>query len=379
MSSVTSLQTSDTPAVVRDARFRAGRTLIATGRSSQAVATFATLLQEARLKYGDSHLETAPAYYEYGNALFRSWQRQQEESEKEGEEGKERDDQTNPDEETTKDSSQQLDRRALAAAAAERRNASVKSTSASDDKNINKVNQVAVSSNGGGRESVTEDSATAASSTSQTDDVVLALEMMENAWSLLDQSLTDDASSHLYKEWISEQIPRVLIGLGDVLSALGRHPDSVDAYLRALKYRQEDLSRQLTTAEQTDELQLLISRRRVVEVYILIAQEILECPRNQDVVTSESKDVLVKAKDIVEYAHGYYDKARDELQEAVLLMGKLVGGGLELKEEKENVCFAATMIMGVGGVLAELEDELPKEADATNNKKVKRQKTNDSK
>ena len=37
-------------------------------------------------------------------------------------------------------------------------------------------------------------------------------------------------------------------------------------------------------------------------------------------MTTESKDVLVKAAERVDYARGYYDKARDELQETVLLM-----------------------------------------------------------
>ena len=68
----------------------------------------------------------------------------------------------------------------------------------------------------------------------------------------------------------------------------------------------------------------------------MIAEELLACPPDQDVITTESQDVLVKAPERVDYARGYYDKARDELQETVLLMGALAAKGIDLGEEKET-------------------------------------------
>ena len=75
------------PVIVRDPRFRAGRTAVQRGEAEQAIAVFATLLEEARRTFAehknDCLVETSPAYYEYGNALFRSWQQQQQQQEEE--------------------------------------------------------------------------------------------------------------------------------------------------------------------------------------------------------------------------------------------------------------------------------------------------------
>ena len=65
------------PVLVRDPRFRAGRTTVQRGEATQAIAVFATLLEEARRMFADgvvTHkndclVETSLAYYEYGNAL----------------------------------------------------------------------------------------------------------------------------------------------------------------------------------------------------------------------------------------------------------------------------------------------------------------------
>jgi hypothetical protein len=53
--------------------------------------------------------------------------------------------------------------------------------------------------------------------------------MMENSFSILDD-YKDDTTSHTeYVEWVQEQLPRVLLGIGDTLSALERHADAADA------------------------------------------------------------------------------------------------------------------------------------------------------
>ena len=153
------------------------------------------------------------------------------------------------------------------------------------------------------------------------DDVQLALEYMETAWSILDQ-YSENPSSYdkNYNSWAKEQIPRFLTGIGDVLSAMKRHADATDAYLRALGHRQKHLS-EFTSSNDEASLDFLQCRRRLVETNVLIAEELLACPPEQDVVTTESKDVLVSAAERVDYARRYHDKAQDELQETVLLMG----------------------------------------------------------
>ena len=81
------------PVIVRDPCFRARRTAVQRGEAEQAIAVFATLLEEARQTFADGTqhkndclVETSPAGYEYGNALFRSWQQQQQQQQQEEEE-----------------------------------------------------------------------------------------------------------------------------------------------------------------------------------------------------------------------------------------------------------------------------------------------------
>jgi len=86
-----------------------------------------------------------------------------------------------------------------------------------------------------------------------------------------------------------------------------------------------------------------------------VAETLLKCPNGADVVTSESKVLLVKDLERVDFARGYYDKAKEELQETVFLMGKLASH--DIIAEKEDICFIATMLMGVGTTLAEIDEE----------------------
>ena len=201
---------------------------------------------------------------------------------------------------------------------------------------------------------------------------------METAWSILDQYSENPASydnnNKDYTAWDKEQAPRFLTGTRDVLSALQRHADATDAYCRALGHRQEHLVEFSDDETGSLTVNFLQCRRRLVETNVLIAKELLACPSDQDVITTESQDVLVKAPERVDYARGYYNKARDELQETVLLMGALAAKGIDLGQEKENVCFAATLVMGVGTNLAEIDEKAAADADLKEpaNKKIKK-------
>lgn len=348
------------PVLVRDPRFGAGRALVG---QRTAVDVFAALLQDAVRTYGtDSRrlIETAPAYYEYGNALLRYALRQQEAAEET--------------EEATFDAEQKpaaVDVRAAAAAAAERRAQQAAPPKDSSTTNAPpNVGSVAHDAANGTIVPSEEDAPTNAEE--DEDDLPLALEMMETAWAILDDAASESAV--LYRDWIVEQVPRVLTGLGDCLSALQRHADAVDAYLRALEHRQSMLDQclegvptgdapHLATNDIEKQLQLLKYRRQVVDVTILLVEELLACGNDADVVTTESQVVLVAKGHVIDYARGYYDRARDALQETVLLLGQVAAvtashAALQsiLQEEKENICFVATLVMGAGTTLAELDE-----------------------
>ena len=136
---------------------------------------------------------------------------------------------------------------------------------------------------------------------------------------------------------------------------LRRQSRAADVKTRALE-RRENALKGIPKEELT--ISHLSRRRCIVEVEanILVAEALLECPEDKDVVTTETEDVLVTAAERVDYARGYYDKARDELQETVYLMARIAESNQNLGTEKEDVCFLATLLMGVGTTLAEYDE-----------------------
>jgi len=38
-------------------------------------------------------------------------------------------------------------------------------------------------------------------------------------------------------------------------------------------------------------------------------------------------------------------------------MGRIAAAGIDLQSEKEDICFLATMLMGVGNALADIDEE----------------------
>lgn len=290
-----SIHPATSPSLTKDPRFLAGRELVG---DEGAVEVFGTLLESARTKFGEDHIETAPAYYEYGNAVLRRRQRVDDDP-----------------------------REAAAAAAEARMKIAEKSPPVGGDEDSKPEAQEADSNE---------------------DDLNLALEMMETAFSIMDKH--SEENHDLYREWVKAQMPRVLTGLGDTLLELKRPADATDVYLRALEFRNAELE------SAVEGLDKLAKRRKIVEANILIVEALVTAPFDEDVVTSETKDVLVKSGSVLEYARGYYDRARDELQEALLLMGQLAAKGIDLGAEKEDVCYVATMVMGAGNTLAEIDE-----------------------
>ena len=291
------------------------------GKTAGAVEIFASLLEEARATFGEASIESAPAYYEYGNSLFRD---------------------SLSEEENTEEDAAKVDPREAAALAAERRRNGA-------DPDADKKPTAKPSADEVFQETAKEEE----EEEEEENDAQLALEMMETAWSIVDQYILTETESKQYLEWAEEQSPRYLIGIGDILMALERYADAADAYSRSLELRGEFL--QKFDPKETS-LAHLKCRRLIVEALILIAEAFLAAPEGEDMVTTETKAVLVKADERIDYARGYYDKARDEFQETILLMGEMAAKGFDVAEEKEDICFVSTMVMGVGMKLAELDE-----------------------
>eukprot|EP01083_Nonionella_stella_P216277 777626_1 len=203
----------------------------------------------------------------------------------------------------------------------------------------------------------------------------------------LDTSSTSIKSSastsfrrNAYWDWVRDQIPRVLIGIGNVMSFRGDHSQAVESYLNAIPYREETLEyvmhpeapRMVTV---TNQLELLRCHRLVVEVHVLIAEELLFCPKGQDVKSQfhlgangsihdglhekVAKIVIVKAAERLILAKNYYEQAKDQLQDLVFMMAKIEqeeNSILVPDSDKKSICHLATMLMEVGIALSTNED-----------------------
>mmetsp|Transcript_449 Transcript_449/g.633 ORF Transcript_449/g.633 Transcript_449/m.633 type:complete len:304 (+) Transcript_449:200-1111(+) len=292
------------PLVTKDPRFRAAQKLIRTGRVHLgAVNIFSVLLERAKEEFGEQSLETAAVSYEYGHSLFLN---------------------------------------------------ATRSKAVNSDYHRGDQNDVA---------------------TLKTDyDVIeTGLEHMVIGCTIFYEHLNDDESNDNintsktssttsvstekkkdpYLEWSLEQLPRALVGIGDIQSFQQKHGDAIQSYLNALPYREAALEK-LANIKPDEEseidlrttLEVMKSRRLLVEVYTLIVEEILQCLPGHDIKTSESNEVLIKDTDRIKMAKIYYEKAREELQEVIFLMAKI--DSEETTAEKENVCHLATMVMEAG-------------------------------
>ena len=64
------------PIVTKDARYRAARKLIESGRGQLgAIEMFETLVNRAEEEFGENSIDTATVYYELGNAMYRNTRR----------------------------------------------------------------------------------------------------------------------------------------------------------------------------------------------------------------------------------------------------------------------------------------------------------------
>lgn len=159
---------------------------------------------------------------------------------------------------------------------------------------------------------------------------------VENSATNVKSDASTNSKTNLYRDWVQNQIPRVLIGIGNVMSFRGAHSQAVESYLNAIPYREETLEyfKQLEVPGRctvTNQLEVLRCHRLVVEVHVLIAEELLLCPKGQDVKSQSHHEVnaimhdgldetvasivIVKSAERLLLAKNYYEQGKDQLQE----------------------------------------------------------------
>ena len=156
------------------------------------------------------------------------------------------------------------------------------------------------------------------------DDVALALEMIETALHNLlakvaatPQSQHDESTiSNEQKDWASNQLPRFLICLGDVYAFREEHGKAVDAYVRALSYR-EDKWKEIKEKNEPCSIEHLQRHRLYIEACTLVAEAFLACPDGVDVVCDgdDERMTLAKAGERIDFANSWYAMAREELED----------------------------------------------------------------
>ncbi|KAL7527178.1 hypothetical protein ACHAXR_001839, partial [Thalassiosira sp. AJA248-18] len=351
-----------------------------------AIEIFATLLDESVETQGGTSLNAALCQYEYGNAWFRAAVRNRPflddaNNDDDDDDGGEEDKKPAAITTTSSSSSPASQRRA-------KMEDNSKNDANDDSDGINDKN------NHGGQCLSSADEKEVGSNNDADEDeededgVSFALEMMETSLGILLSHYTNpnDGSSTKndqnnkqppeQKQWLLEQLPRILVCIGDLHSFREEFGAAVDAYCRALPYREEawDNIKQSQKGDSNAEaftLEGLQCQRRLVETNALVAEALLECPKGEDVVCYHDNDgegsavaakkhgtgdntvtVLVPAKERINYAQSYYENAREGLDEILYRMGKMAVAKVELGiTVKEDVGFAASMVVGVGTAL----------------------------
>jgi hypothetical protein len=122
-----------------------------------------------------------------------------------------------------------------------------------------------------------------------------------------------------YQEWARDQIPRVLIGIGNIQSYQHKHADAIDSYMNAVPYREaaSDACR-----KETHQSSASLKRHRLfAESHVLIAEELLismayySPSPPSDLVHSETGLIIVKADQVTTLAKTYYEQGKEKLQD----------------------------------------------------------------
>jgi hypothetical protein len=182
------------------------------------------------------------------------------------------------------------------------------------------------------------------------EDVSLALEMLSTSfgifdWHVNDATTTTATISEEEREFALTQIPRVLNCIGDIHSHRKQFGNAVDAYCRALPYRENASKKKHHATDNNNEegegclsVEELTCQRQLVETYALVAEALLACKEGEDVVCVDDEEqqqqqedddaglkkdekkakksiVLVSARDRIEFAQSHYETAKEKLQD----------------------------------------------------------------
>jgi hypothetical protein len=312
--------------ITSDARFCLARSLMTSGGGGtrnncsssdsieKAIDIFASLLEDCRNRHGETSLNAALCYYEYGNALFRAVVRRK------------------PlDSDESNDDYGEGDKKPAAkpvSSAARKRSLDDDNTKETDTALSNKKAKTE------NNDEVQNDE----------DDVALALEMLSTSFSIFDwHSTCDDATKTApdeeEKQYSLTQIPRILCTIGDIHSYCGKFGNAVDAYCRALPYRENACKKRQEAKGESLSVEDLKCQRLLVETYALVAEALLACTEGEDVVCVDDQEeeeeeeedannatakksgknkegrVLVAAKERIDFAQSHYETAREKLQD----------------------------------------------------------------
>ena len=389
--------------ILNDPRFKLARSLVTGGSSdknkggpSDAINIFAALLEECRC-INETSLSSALCQFEYENSIFRAVVRRKSDISN-TDKGNGVVDTKDGDKKPAAKIMDNGQREVMAAAALKRsaaadgdstplspsKRSKVDTSSSSPDRKVASSSNVAAASS----------SIAAAKSNDETDideeDVSLALDLMQEAWSiLLIHTITDDSTKgdktnpteqqqEQAEQWVLEQIPRVIRCIGDVYFFQEQYALATDSYIRAMQYREENWGKLKQASSSNDDgemltLQHLQCQRYLVEAYALVAEALLACPSGEDVVCyhsdededdikDESKSVsaeakkkqggtvLCKAKDRMEFAQSHYESAREGLEEILMRYGKMAASSsnIDVGNEKEDIGYLVMTVVDVG-------------------------------
>ena len=296
-------------AISTDPRFILARKLITSGSPEDAIDIFANLLENCRTKLGEDSFDAALCQYEYGNALFRAVLQKQDTD------AGEEDNEYEEDERKPRAKSDGERQRDVIAAAAEKRFGTEASLEPSKKRTKTEIDSKGVEQSNNTTE--------AEQQKQEDDDLELALEMIETALHILlarvaskPEGKDEPTITNAQREWALNQIPRFLICLGDFYAFREEHSNAVDAYIRALSYREEKW-KELKENKKPIQIEQLQCRRLYIEACTLVAEALLACADGNDVVC-ESKDETVmyaKAAERIDFALSWFEVARRELDD----------------------------------------------------------------
>lgn len=405
---------NSTTKITSDARFRLARSLMTNGGGGGgndddsslegAIDIFASLLEECRRSSGETSVDAALCHYEYGNALFRAVVRRTEQQHLENSGGS---DELNSEDGDKKPAAKPPIAVESATTTGKRSlddNITMQSDSVPSNKKIKTTENI--ENNHDGDDSSDEE-----------EDVSLALEMLSTSFGIFDWHVNDattaTTTTEEEREFALTQIPRVLNCIGDIHSHRKQFGNAVDAYCRALPYRENNASKKKHHATNNNNnneegeggrlsVEELTCQRQLVETYALVAEALLACKEGEDVVCiydqEEDDDnaglkkdekktkksiVLVSARDRIEFAQSHYETAKEKLQEIgtcdqlcfcnkcfichercthnslqlsltsilVYQMGKMAAAKIDVGDEKKDIGYLVMMLVGIGNSL----------------------------